>query len=134
MKKNIKQIINGIKDDMEAALPAPLEARGLPPPDYYGVGYPFDQDKLSLCLRLSKLEFLGDFEFIAHLSLPRVEENAAYDYLQALCDYLNNFNTVDYGYYAGSYTLELYENDFNRGDIQAFFNVTLKNAVEDCGI
>ncbi|MDR3355795.1 MAG: hypothetical protein LBO04_01235 [Spirochaetaceae bacterium] len=130
----IKDVINGIKTDMEAVLPALVEKYGQPPLDDFSVGYPFSQDKLSCCLRFAKLEFLGDFEFIVHLSLPHTEEEAAYDYLQAVCEYLANFETVDYGFYEGTYILELYENDFNHGDIQAFFSVTLKKAVEDCDL
>jgi hypothetical protein len=128
----IGEIIAGVKSDMEAVLPALVEKYGQPPVDDFSVGYPFSQDKLSCCLRLSKLEFLGDFEFIVHLSLPHTEEEAAYGYLQAVCEYLANFETVGYGFYAGTYTLELYENDFNHGDIQALFFVTLKKAAEDC--
>lgn len=131
---NIKQIITGIKENIEETLPALVEKYGQPPVDNYAVGYPFDQDKLACCVRLSKLEFLGDFEFIIHLSLPHTDEEAAYDYLQAARDYLTDFETADYGYYTGTYILELYENDFNHGDIQALFSVTLKKAADDCDL
>jgi hypothetical protein len=130
----VKQIITGIKDDIAEKLPSFIAACGLPPVDNYPVGYPFDQDKLSCCVRLSKLEFLGDLEFIIHLSLPRVTEEAAYDYLEAARNYLTDFDTTDYGYYAGTYILDMYENDFNHGDVQAYFLVTLKKAADDCGL
>jgi hypothetical protein len=131
---NIKDIITGIKDDMKAALPALIEEYFQPPIEDFSVGYPFNQDKLSCCVRLAKLEFMGDFEFIIHLSLPHTDEDAAYDYLQAVRDYLTNLETTDYGFYTGTYILEMYENDFNHGDIQALFSVTLKKAVDDCGL
>jgi hypothetical protein len=130
----IKEIITGIKTNIESVLPAILERLGLPPIVYYGIGYPFDQDKLSVCVRLTSFEFAGDLIFIIHLSLPHVAEEAAYDYLQAMQDYLNNFDTASFGYYAGTYILEMYENDFNRGDIQALFSITLKKAIDDCDI
>jgi hypothetical protein len=131
---NIKQIISGIKNDMEKALPALVEKQGQPPIEDFSIGYPFNQDKISCCVRLSKLEFLGDFEFIIHLSLPHTDEDAAYDYLQAVCAYLTNLETTDYGFYTGTYILELYENDFNHGDVQAIFSVTLKKAEDDCDL
>jgi hypothetical protein len=131
---SINKIITGIKDDIKLVLPGLIEKYYQPPIEDFTIGYPFNQEKRTCSLRLAKLEFMGDFEFIIHLSLPKIDEDAAYDYLQAVCDYLTDFDTTDYGFYTGSYTLDLYESDFNHGDIQALFSVTLKKAVTDCDI
>jgi hypothetical protein len=131
----VSETITRIKDSLQAELPALLEEAGAGPIAYYGAGYAFNQDDTACCVRLASLSFLENFEFAVHLSLPHIQETEAYLYMDALVKFLNEkFDTNDYGYTVGRYTLDVFETDFNHGDVQALFMVTMDKAADDCDI
>jgi hypothetical protein len=131
----VSEIITGIKDSLQAELPALLEEAGAAQIIYYGIGYPFNQDDTSCCVSFAGLVFLENMQFNIHLALPHIQETDAYLYIDALVKFLNEkFDTNDYGYTVGRYTLDVFETDFNHGDVQALFMVTMDKAADDCDL
>jgi hypothetical protein len=131
----VSEIITGIMDSLQAELPALLEEAGAGEIAYYGIGYAFNQDDTACCVRLASVAFLENLEFAVHLSLPHIQETDTYLYIDALVKFLNEkFDTNDYGYTTGKYTLDVFETDFNHGDVQALFMVTMEKAADDCDI
>jgi hypothetical protein len=131
----VSEIITGIMYSLQSELPVLLEEAGAGEIAYYGVGYAFNQDDTACCVRFASLSFLENFEFAIHLSLPHIQETDAYLYIDALVKFLNEkFDTNDYGYTVGRYTLDVFETDFNHGDVQALFMVTMDKAADDCDI
>jgi hypothetical protein len=131
----ISETITGIMDSIQAELPALLEEAGAGEIAYYGIGYAFNQDDTSCCVSFAGLAYLENMQFNIHLALPHIDESAAYLYIDALVKFLNEkFDTNDYGYTTGKYTLDVFETDFNHGDVQALFMVTMEKAADDCDI
>jgi hypothetical protein len=129
----IKQTMTDIKDGLKTALLALLEAAGVPDFAAYIVGFPSDQTALTCCVRLAALKEKESLEFIIHLALPRLAEIDSYTYIQAVKDYLDaDFDQSEYDFLTGTYSLDIMEANFTKGDIQAFFSVTLTRAIDDC--
>lgn len=133
--RKINEILHDIKDDMSAKLPAILTTYLLPNFDVYALGYPTDQGKAFCCVRFNRREISDgkeSFTFTVHLQLPGIDEETSYKYIDAVSEYLNDLETNNYGYYGGSYTIEMLEN-FRVADNQVFFDYTMADAMDDCG-
>jgi hypothetical protein len=131
--KKVNEIITQIKDDISANLPALLSAGGVPDFDMYGVGYPTDQAKTFCAVRFNRGDVNNNpsFTFTVQLQLPGIEETEAYKYLDAMSQYLSEMETSGYGYYTGSFTIELLEN-FRVSDTEIFFDYTMTDVSDDC--
>jgi hypothetical protein len=132
--KKVNEIIVQIKDDIAAKLPGILAAYGVPDFDMYGVGYPTAQEKRFCAVRFNRGDANGNpsFTFTVQLQLPGAGETEAYKYLDAVSEYLSETETNDYGYYTGSFTIEMLEN-FRVSDTEIFFDYTMTDVIDDCG-
>jgi hypothetical protein len=130
-------IIEAVRADMEAKLPALLGAAGQPDLSRYAAGYPDNQDGTFCCVRFAAMSEGADsesLEFIIHLALPGVSETGAYGYAEAAREYLkSDFAPAKLGYETFRFEVQMFETDFSNGDIQALFSVTVSRQNDDCG-
>jgi hypothetical protein len=129
-------IIEAVRSDLAARLPALLEAAGAADFSRYIAGFPDNQDESFCCARFAAMKndgSGGSMEFIIHASLPGISETAAYVYLEAVRQYLNDFDTAPLGYDTASWESQVFDTDFSNGDIQALFSVTMTRQFDDCG-
>jgi hypothetical protein len=82
---------------------------------------------------MSKSAESGALEFIIHLALPGVSETGAYDYLEAVREYLDGGVGAAIGYDTEKWESQVFDTDFTNGDIQALFSVTMTRQTDDCG-
>jgi hypothetical protein len=129
----IAEIIVAVKEDLAAKLPPLLEQAGAPDLSRYAVGYPDTQNESFCCVRLAAVKGKEDFEFIIHLALPGVSEAASYVYIEAAREYLDgSFEPYLYGYDTFNWDLQVFETEFEHGDIQALISVTMSRQLDDC--
>jgi hypothetical protein len=129
----LAEIIEAAREDLAAKLPALLEKSGAPDFSRYAVGYPDTQEESFCCVRLAAVKDKNDFEFIIHLALPGVSEAASYVYLEAVREYLDGaFEPYLYGYDTFTWNLQVFETEFEHGDIQALISVTMSRQPDDC--
>jgi hypothetical protein len=129
----VRGIVEAVREHLEAALPALLEAEGAEDFEAWSTGFPGNQEQRYCCVRLASLKGKESLEFIIHLALPRVSETGAYAYIQGVKNYLDGpFGPADYGFDAAEYELQIFEADFAHGDFQALFSVTLNRSITDC--
>jgi hypothetical protein len=134
----INDIIEAVRTDLAASLPQLLEAAGRPDFSRYTVGFPDNQDDTFCCVLFASVQSgsAGNFEFVIHLALPGLSETAAYDYLEAVREYLGangGFNTEPLGYDTRTWESRVFDTEFTNGDIQALFSVTMSRQADDCG-
>jgi hypothetical protein len=132
--KTVYETVTLIEKDLAAKLPDMLSAVSLPDFDRYGAGYPTDQDKKFCAVRFnsgSRSAGAATFTFTVQFQLPGIGEEDAYRYIDAASRYLSELETQEYGYYTGSFTVEMLEN-FRVSDTEVFFDYTMTGVMDDC--
>ncbi|MDR0374407.1 MAG: hypothetical protein LBH85_01605 [Treponema sp.] len=128
-----KAIIEAVRDDLAANLPAIFNAEGVKGVDHFTIGSPANQEQTFCCVRLASLQGKKQIEFIIHLALPGVSELESYGCIQAVITYLDDeFDPTACGFDTSDYELRVLENIFTHGDIEILFSVMLNRELDDC--
>ena len=132
--KSIKKSLTTILADIETCLPERLGVHGAGQFAGYAIGYPVDPEKVLLCVRFAagsddESEVL---EFDIHAQFPGMSELDAYNYMDAVNDYLDNyFDPQIAGYVAGSYSIGATDNP-RTSILEVFWSVKLTQPKDDC--
>jgi len=129
----VKQTMEKIKDDIAGVLPELLKKYGAKQFDGYLIGFPTDPEKTLIGLWVG--EYGNDVSikliFTIHAQLPGVTEIEAYNYIDAINEYLEDFNPQIAGYTDGSYALIVKDGD-RKSSIELLYSVTLVCPKDDC--
>ena len=131
--KSIKKSLTTILADIKGLLPALLTEHGAGQFAGYSIGYPVDPEKVLLCVRFAtgSDDASETLEFDIHGQFPGVSELDAYNYMDAVNDYLDNFDPQIAGYVDGSYSIGATDNP-RTSILEVFWSVKLTRPKDDC--
>ena len=132
--KNIKDIMQNILTGIENGLPPILQGYGLENFAGYSMGFNVDPKKNLLCVRVHNTEtdnLTVTFNFIIEAQLPGVKEIEAYEYADAVNEYLKGFDPQAAGFTAASCSFE-FSDDIRTAAVVITWRVTLTGQKDDC--
>ena len=131
--KSIKKSLTTILADIEACLPALLTEHDAGQFAGYAIGYPVDPEKVLLCVRFAagSDDTSETLEFDIHAQFPSTSELDAYNYMDAVNDYLDGFDPQIAGYVDGSYSIGATDNP-RTSILEVFWSVKLTGPKDDC--
>jgi len=131
--KKLKPVLQLMLSDIESKLPNLLIEHEAKQFNGYSLGYPVNLEKLLLCLRIAEgSDDTGiKLTFDIHAQLPGITEIESYSYLDAINEYLEDFEPQLIGFTDGSYSFALKDNS-RMSTIEIFWSVTLSEPKDDC--
>jgi hypothetical protein len=131
--KTVKESLTTILSDIQKLLPPLLEAKKIKQFDGYSIGFPVNPEKLLLCVRLASFadDTSNTLEFDIHAQFPGILEVEVYDYIDAVNDYLNNFDPQIVGFTDGSCSGIVHDKP-RTGTVEVFWSVKLTHPKDDC--
>jgi len=131
--KSVKTTIEKILSDIEVKLPPILIKKDLLEIDHYVIGFPVDPEKIYLCVRAAEGSDDTNIKLVfdIQVQLPGIEEVDAYDYIDAVNEYLNDFDPSIASFTDGSCQF-LIKDDERNSTLQIYWSVTLMYPKDDC--
>ena len=130
--KPVKQIMKAILDDMKTNLQPIIANHGIKI-DSYVFGFPIDPEKLIIGVWLAEGNDDANNKLVysIQVQLPGIEEVDAYRYIDAVNEYLNDFNPQIAGYTDGSFMFVLRDGE-RKSSIEIIYSITLTSPKDDC--